>query len=103
MDASYARAGFPTVRYAYEPVGAAFFFARRLQQAATILVADFGGGTSDFSLMRFERGPGGRTATPLGHAGVGVAGDAFAFRIIDNVSAPRLRRAGVREGQRVSC
>lgn len=95
MDAAYARAGFPAVRYAYEPVGAAFFFARRLQQAATILVADFGGGTSDFSLMRFARGPGGVTATPLGHAGVGVAGDAFDFRIIDNVIAPRLGKGGL--------
>ncbi|MFC3675794.1 Hsp70 family protein [Ferrovibrio xuzhouensis] len=95
MNASYARAGFPDVRYAYEPVGAAFFFARRLQQAATILVADFGGGTSDFSLMRFERGTKGMTATPLGHAGVGVAGDAFDFRIIDNVVAPRLGKGGL--------
>src|SRR3546814_10142329 len=85
-----------------EEVGAAFFFARRLQQAATILVADFGGGTSDFSLMRFERGPGGMTATPLGHAGVGVAGDAFDFRIIDNVIAPRLGK-GDRTSTRLNC
>lgn len=94
MDASYARAGFPVIRYAYEPVGAAFFFARRLQQDATILVADFGGGTSDFSLMRFRRSANGITAEPLGHSGVGVAGDAFDFRIIDNVVAPRLGKGG---------
>lgn len=95
MDASYARAGFPAMRYAYEPVGAAFFFARRLKQDATILVADFGGGTSDFSLMRFRRTPAGVTAEPLGHSGVGVAGDAFDFRIIDNVVAPRLGKGGM--------
>lgn len=94
MNASYARAGFPTMRYAYEPVGAAFFFARRLQADATILVADFGGGTSDFSLMRFRRTADGVTAEPLGHSGVGVAGDAFDFRIIDNVVAPRLGKGG---------
>jgi len=94
MDASYARAGFPAMRYAYEPVGAAFFFARRLKQDATILVADFGGGTSDFSLMRFRRTSAGITAEPLGHSGVGVAGDAFDFRIIDNVVAPRLGKGG---------
>ncbi|MEK9970412.1 MAG: Hsp70 family protein, partial [Ferrovibrio sp.] len=94
MDASYMRAGFPTMRYAYEPVGAAFFFARRLQQDATILVADFGGGTSDFSLMRFRKSSHGIMAEPLGHSGVGVAGDAFDFRIIDNVVAPRLGKGG---------
>jgi hypothetical chaperone protein len=95
MDASYARAGFPAMRYAYEPVGAAFFFARRLKQDATILVADFGGGTSDFSLMRFRKTQAGITAEPLGHSGVGVAGDAFDFRIIDNVVAPRLGKGGM--------
>ena len=94
MDASYARAGFPAMRYAYEPVGAAFFFARRLKADATILVADFGGGTSDFSLMRFRKTAQGITAEPLGHSGVGVAGDAFDFRIIDNVVAPRLGKGG---------
>jgi len=94
MNAAYARAGFPAMRYAYEPVGAAFFFARRLKQNATILVADFGGGTSDFSLMRFRQGLKGITAEPLGHSGVGVAGDAFDFRIIDNVVAPRLGKGG---------
>jgi hypothetical chaperone protein len=94
MDASYARAGFPAMRYAYEPVGAAFFFARRLQRDATILVADFGGGTSDFSLMRFRKTAHGISAEPLGHSGVGVAGDAFDFRIIDNVVAPRLGKGG---------
>jgi hypothetical chaperone protein len=96
MNASYARAGFPAMRYAYEPVGAAFFFARRLTADATILVADFGGGTSDFSLMRFRKSTrGGVTAEPLGHSGVGVAGDAFDFRIIDNVVAPRLGKGGM--------
>jgi hypothetical chaperone protein len=94
MDAAYARAGFPAMRYAYEPVGAAFFFARRLTADATILVADFGGGTSDFSLMRFRRTKSGIVAEPLGHSGVGVAGDAFDFRIIDNVVAPRLGKGG---------
>lgn len=95
MDASYARAGFPAIRYAYEPVGAAFFFARRLKQDATILVADFGGGTSDFSLMRFRKTAAGISAEPLGHSGVGVAGDAFDFRIIDHVVAPRLGKGGM--------
>ena len=58
-------------------------------RAATVLVADFGGGTSDFSVLRFDPGPP-RRVTALGHAGVGVAGDAFDYRIIDRVVSPAL-------------
>ena len=48
------RLGFPELHYVYEPVAAAFYFAQNLSHDATVLVADFGGGTSDFSLIRFE-------------------------------------------------
>jgi hypothetical chaperone protein len=44
---------------------------------ATILVADFGGGTSDFSVVRIEAPGAARRCMPLGHAGVGIAGDRF--------------------------
>ncbi|WP_315835259.1 Hsp70 family protein [Bradyrhizobium prioriisuperbiae] len=77
-------------RYVYEPVGAAFSFARQLNRDATVLVADFGGGTSDFSVMRFSRDRGTLRAEPLGHAGIGIAGDTFDFRIVDHVVSPRL-------------
>jgi hypothetical chaperone protein len=89
-QAAFARLGFEEVLYAYEPVGAAFFFARDLQADATVLVGDFGGGTSDFSLIRFERRAGVIAATPLGRSGVGVAGDAFDYRIIDRLVSPEL-------------
>jgi hypothetical chaperone protein len=55
-----------------------------------VLVGDFGGGTSDFSIIRFERHAGEMRAIPLGRAGVGVAGDAFDYRIIDNLVSPEL-------------
>lgn len=77
------------IHYAYEPVGAAFFFARTLTEDATVLVGDFGGGTSDFSVIRFERSGGTLRATPLGRSGVGVAGDAFDYRIIDQLVSPQ--------------
>ena len=89
-EEAFRRLGFEDVRYAYEPVGAAFFFARGLAQDATVLVGDFGGGTSDFSLLRFERVAGEVTARPLGRSGVGVAGDAFDYRIIDALVSPAL-------------
>jgi hypothetical chaperone protein len=87
---AFERLGFTDILYAYEPVAAAFFFARRLDQDATVLVADFGGGTSDFSIVRFERKGGILSARALGQSGVGVAGDAFDYRIIDNLVSPAL-------------
>ena len=89
-EIAFKRMGVREVLYAYEPVGAAFFFARELDHDATVLVGDFGGGTSDFSIIRFERHAGELRATPLGRAGVGVAGDAFDYRIIDRLVSPEL-------------
>lgn len=83
-----SRFGFPEIHYVYEPVAAAFYFAQNLKQEATVLVADFGGGTTDYSLIRFATVAGKLTATPIGHSGVGVAGDHFDYRMIDNIVAP---------------
>ncbi|MDO8410366.1 MAG: Hsp70 family protein [Phenylobacterium sp.] len=90
-ETAFSRLGFSEILYVYEPVGAAFFFARTLQADATVLVGDFGGGTSDFSIIRFHRDDKGAfRAEPLGRSGVGVAGDAFDYRIIDNLVSPAL-------------
>ncbi len=91
---AFGRLGANSARYVYEPVGAAFSFARNLDRDATVLVADFGGGTSDFSLLRFSRIDGVLKAEPLGHAGIGIAGDTFDARIVDHVVAPRLGKGG---------
>ncbi len=87
---AFARLGFTDIRYAYEPVAAAFFFARTLAADATVLVGDFGGGTSDFSIVRFHREGGEIRSTALSNAGVGLAGDAFDYRIIDHLVSPQL-------------
>lgn len=89
-ETAFRRMGFTEILYAYEPVGAAFFFARELNHDATVLVGDFGGGTSDFSIIRFEREAGEIRSTPLGRSGVGVAGDALDYRIIDQLVSPEL-------------
>ncbi|MBV9825043.1 MAG: Hsp70 family protein [Alphaproteobacteria bacterium] len=89
-DEAYRRIGIHDPAYAYEPVGAAYYFAQRLKSDALVLVSDFGGGTSDFSLIQFERRGDRVAAIPIGHAGLGVAGDSFDFRIIDAVVAPLL-------------
>ncbi len=94
-EAAMSRFGFEEFHHVYEPVAAAFYFAERLSADATVLVADFGGGTSDFSLIRFEIDPKAPkskrvVAHALGQSGVGIAGDTFDYRIIDNVVSPRL-------------
>jgi hypothetical chaperone protein len=89
-NSALSRLGFPQIHFVYEPVAAAFYFAQNLKQDATVLVADFGGGTTDYSLIRFESHAGKLTAVPLGHSGVGIAGDHFDFRIIDNVVSPQI-------------
>ncbi len=87
LRGAYAEAGLPDVTLALEPEAAGTRFARTLTEPATVLIGDFGGGTSDFSVMRFDPGSG---STPLGHAGIGIAGDVFDYRIIDRAIAPLL-------------
>lgn len=79
-----------TIHYVYEPLGAAFSFASRLTRPATLMVADFGGGTSDFSIVRVEAPGTARRCTPLGSAGIGIAGDRFDYRIMDHLVLPML-------------
>lgn len=90
LGASYASIGLTELTYAYEPLGAAYWYARDLKKPETVLVADFGGGTSDFSVMHFAPEGGRLKAEPLSHSGVGVAGDTFDYRILDHVVAPKL-------------
>ncbi len=92
-DAMFAMLGRP-VHYVYEPLGAAYSFASRLSDPATLLVADFGGGTSDFSIVRVEAPGAARRCVPLGSAGIGIAGDRFDFRIMENLVLPLLGKGG---------
>ncbi|MGN7291793.1 Hsp70 family protein [Rhizobium sp. SAFR-030] len=89
-QAALSRFGFPEIHYVYEPVAAAYYFAQSLTRDAHVLVADFGGGTTDYSLIRFERHAGELRAVPIGHSGVGIAGDHFDFRLIDNLVSPEI-------------
>jgi hypothetical chaperone protein len=88
-------AGFHKVIFEYEPVGAAYYYEMRLDHEELVLVADFGGGTSDFSLLQV--GPQYRKNKKeerkiLGTEGVALAGDAFDARIVRHVVSPLLGR-----------
>ena len=83
--------GATDVVYVQEPVAAAYYYAQRLTSPATVLVADFGGGTSDFSLLRFS---GRGDVEALGQSGIGIAGDTLDYRILDHVVTPHLGKGG---------
>jgi len=72
--------GFRDVRFQYEPIAAALDYERTLDRDTVVLVADIGGGTSDFSVVRL--GPGrarnlDRSNDVLANGGVHIAGTDF--------------------------
>jgi hypothetical chaperone protein len=82
-DAARA-AGFVELAFQYEPIAAALDYERQVAHEELVLVADIGGGTSDFSLVRV--GPGRRDRLDrkddiLASHGVHVAGTDFDRRI----------------------
>jgi hypothetical chaperone protein len=53
--AEVARAvGFKHIAFQYEPIAAAFDYESRIEREELVLIADIGGGTSDFSLVRLS-------------------------------------------------
>ncbi len=69
-------AGFEQVEFCAEPTAAARDFAADLTEPRTVLIADLGGGTSDFSVVRLqERHFSTRDVLAIG--GVSLAGDAL--------------------------
>jgi hypothetical chaperone protein len=69
-------AGFTHVDFCPEPVAAARDFAGELHEDTLMLVGDFGGGTSDYSLLMMGKG-GFALSDVLSIGGVSVAGDAL--------------------------
>jgi hypothetical chaperone protein len=87
------KSGIGPVIFEYEPVAAAYFYESTLDHDELLLIGDFGGGTSDFSLLRV--GPGirqGNTRRILGTEGIALAGDAFDARIVRNLISLKLGR-----------
>jgi hypothetical chaperone protein len=85
--------GFEEIVFEFEPVAAAYSYEQTLTKDELILIGDFGGGTSDFSILHV--GPSvrkrGRTKRDIvGNDGVALAGDSFDKEIIRKLVAPRL-------------
>jgi len=78
------RAGFAEIEFQYEPIAAAFDYERSVDREQIVLVADIGGGTSDFSVVRVgpqHAAKRERKDDILANHGVHVAGTDFDRRV----------------------
>jgi hypothetical chaperone protein len=80
LEAAARSAGFTELQFQYEPIAAALDFESSITEEQLVLVADIGGGTSDFSLVRVgpeRRGHADRRGDILANHGVHLAGTDF--------------------------
>ena len=80
LEAAARAAGFTTVEFQLEPIAAALAYESTITEEETALVADIGGGTSDFSIVRVSpknAAKADRRADVLGCSGVHVGGTDF--------------------------
>ena len=87
LEKAARKAGFKKIWFQYEPVAAALTFEETLQagQEKIVFIGDFGGGTSDFSVIRVKGGDFARSdrrSDVLSLGGVYVAGDKFDSQIM---------------------
>ncbi len=105
LAGSLKLAGFEEIRFEYEPIAAAYYYEASLDHDELILIGDFGGGTSDFSLLRVgpthrRRADGPRAV--LANQGLGLAGDAFDAKIVRHLVSPELgARTEMRSGAKL--
>jgi len=87
LEAAARKAGFKQVWFQLEPVAAALSFEERLTAGdeKLVFIGDFGGGTSDFTVIRVKGGAFGRSdrrSDVLSLGGVYTAGDKFDSQIM---------------------
>ena len=85
-------AGFTQIQFLIEPIAAALAYEAQLSRDELVLVADFGAGTTDLTLMRLgpsRRGNPDRRADVVGSTGVRIGGDRFDAEIMRHKLLPR--------------
>lgn len=73
-------AGFSDVRFQFEPIGAAFAYERTISKKENVLVADLGGGTTDFTYLVLDPAKAGnmdRKNDMIASGGIYIGGDSF--------------------------
>ena len=84
LRSAAASAGFREIEFQYEPIAAAFDHEQSVRREEIVLVADIGGGTSDFSLVRVgpeRKDKVDRKSDILANHGVHIAGTDFDRRV----------------------
>lgn len=84
LEAAARAVGFADIAFQYEPIAAALDHEQRTEHEEIVLVADIGGGTSDFSVVRVGPGRAHRTDRRddiLASHGVHIAGTDFDRRV----------------------
>ena len=96
--------GFDEVTFQFEPIAAALDYERQISAEEVALIADIGGGTSDFSIVRLgpeRHGKADRSADILANDGVRIGGTDFDRQLSLGVVMPlfgfgsAMKRAGL--------
>ena len=88
-------AGLTDVRFQFEPIGAAFAYEKTISKKEHVLVADLGGGTTDFTFIKldpnrtFEKD---RRKDILATGGIYIGGDSFDSALMWDKGTPNFGR-----------
>lgn len=80
LNKAAALAGFENVRFQFEPIGAAFAYEKTLSKKEHVLVADLGGGTTDFTYLILnpdQAASQDRSSDLMATGGIYIGGDSF--------------------------
>lgn len=81
------QAGFEKIWFQYEPIAAGFLYEQSVKEQELVLIGDFGGGTSDFTLMKLKKdkvNQKDRRSDIVKTGGIHIGGDDFDASIMWN-------------------
>jgi len=91
LSKAAAIAGFTNVRFQFEPIGAAFAYEKTLAKKENVLVADLGGGTTDFTYLVLDPekvGSKNRKDDMIANGGIYVGGDSLDSAFMWDIGTP---------------
>ena len=89
------KAGFTEIRFQFEPISAAFAYEKTISKKERVLVADLGGGTTDFTLIELDplkSGKINRREDILATGGIYIGGDSFDSALMWSKGTPHFGR-----------
>ena len=95
LESAANKIGFKNVVFQYEPIAAALAYESKITKEELILVADIGGGTTDYSIIKVggkSKNKLDRKEDILSNHGIYVGGNNFDSEIIKNLISPYLGR-----------